>query len=151
MTFLVLNVCKMLLFSLLVYYGDRLLWEHVDETWRMRSLQAEMVNHYIYLLLTDLWWEYHCCIWANTDRKQCVWGPVLLMKRTNIEEKANVGWAHQVEESGQCALVSASSDRRLCALGTLRRGLEKDALWARMETWNLGLKPCLLLCHLRNL
>lgn len=34
--------------------------------------------------------------------------------------------ASQVEDSGQCALVSASPDRRLCALGTRGRGQAQD-------------------------
>lgn len=97
-------------------------WQRMNEKyWNDESLYC------IYLLLTDLWWEHHCCIWANTDRKQCSWSPFLQVERGHFCVKQGRK-AHQTEDSGQCALVSASSDRRLCALGTRRRGLEKDSL-----------------------
>lgn len=48
--------------------------------------------------------------------------------------------AHQSEEPGQCALVPASPDWGLCALGTWRRGLEKDAVSAKVTAWNWTLK-----------
>lgn len=85
---------------------------------------------------------------GQTQIWKCAWGWVLEIQIEDIEEKkeAIVSGAHQVEDSGQCALLSASSDRRLCALSTRGRGLEEDALSAQVESWNQGLKPCLLLC-----
>lgn len=66
----------------------------------------------------------------NTDRKQRFVKPSFTVQSRKIRAKQGFKRAveaHQVEESGQCALVSASSDRRLCALSTRRRGLEKNS------------------------
>lgn len=84
-----------------------------------------------WFLLTGLWRERHCCIWANRQKQVRIH-----RQRSRQREGARRrgrGAAHQVEESGQRALVSASSDRRLCALGTWRRGLEQNVCVSSAE------------------
>lgn len=85
-------------------------------------------------LLTGLCREHHWCIRANREETAVV---TFYRPENERNKEANVQWnikkAHQVEDSGQCALVSASSDRRLCALGTRRRGLERKGSVTHVE------------------
>lgn len=55
----------------------------VSLLWWQAAVKAWWWNNRIYILLTDLWREHHCCIWANTNRKQCSWNPGLQAERGN--------------------------------------------------------------------